>query len=42
MSGFMISKKAKGVKKSQNFKIWLQKSHIGNPKSSAYGAKTWE
>jgi len=28
---FFISKKAKGVKKSQNFKIWLQKSQIGNP-----------
>jgi len=28
---FMISKKVNGVKKSQNFKIWVQKSRIGNP-----------
>jgi len=28
---FFICKKAKGVPKSQNFKIWLQKSQIGNP-----------
>jgi len=27
----MISKKVNGVKKSQNFKIWVQKSRIGNP-----------
>jgi len=30
-SGFFISKKAKGIKKRPNFKIWLQKSQIGNP-----------
>jgi len=29
-SAFFISKKANGVKKSQNFKIWHQKSQIGN------------
>jgi len=28
---FLFPKKAKGVKESQNFKIWLQKSAIGNP-----------
>jgi len=28
---FLFPKKAKGVKKSQNFKIWLQKNQIGNP-----------
>jgi len=25
---FLISKKAKGVQKSKNFKIWLQKSQL--------------
>jgi len=30
-SSFFISKEAKGVKKSQNFMIWLQKSQTGNP-----------
>jgi len=30
-SGCFISKKAKGVQKSHNFTIWLQKSQIGNP-----------
>jgi len=28
---FIFPKKAKGVEKSQNFKIWLKKSQIGNP-----------
>jgi len=28
---FFISKQAKDVEKSQSFKIWLQKSQIGNP-----------
>jgi len=28
---FHISKKAKCVEKSQNFKTWLQESQIGNP-----------
>ena len=30
-SGFFLSKKAKGVNKRQNFKIWFQKSQIGYP-----------
>jgi len=30
-SGFLFPKKAKGVQKSHNFKIWLEKSQIGNP-----------
>jgi len=29
-SDFLFPKKAKVFKKSQNFKIWLQKSQIGN------------
>jgi len=28
---FLFPKKTKGVQKSQNFKIWLQKIQIGNP-----------
>ena len=28
---FHLRKQAKVFKKSQNFKIWLQKSQIGNP-----------
>jgi len=28
---FIFPKKAKGLKKSQNFKIWLQKRQIDNP-----------
>jgi len=31
LCSFFIHKKAKGVQKSQNFKVWLQKSQIGNP-----------
>jgi len=30
-SGFFISKKSQSDQKCQNFKIWLQKSQIGNP-----------
>jgi len=32
LSGFFLfPKKANGVQKSQNFKIWVQTSQIGNP-----------
>jgi len=34
---FWFPKKRKAFKKSQNFKIWLQKSQIGNPALSLKG-----
>jgi len=30
-SDFLFANKAKGLQKSQKFKIWLQKSQIGKP-----------
>jgi len=37
LSGFFLfPKKAKGVKKSHNFEIWLQKSQIGNPAATLH------
>jgi len=38
---FDFQKKPKVLKKSQNFKSWLQTNQIGNP-ASAYRAKTYE
>jgi len=35
---FLISKKAKDVQKSQNFKIWPQKTQDGNPVSLRFGS----